>query len=71
LSHDVTRYHATSRSGARLDPRLKQYLKELLADARLDADVEALVRQFERDAAAMPVPLDPEIFAGLRRRLGL
>lgn len=33
--------------------------------------VEALVRQFERDAAAMPVPPDPEIFAKLRRRLGL
>jgi hypothetical protein len=33
--------------------------------------VEALIVQFERDAGAMPVPISPEVFAALRRRLGL
>src|SRR2546430_17273760 len=33
--------------------------------------VEALITQFERDAARMPVPPGAEVFAALRRRLGL
>ncbi|MBS0365511.1 MAG: SEC-C domain-containing protein [Proteobacteria bacterium] len=33
--------------------------------------VDALITQFERDAARMPVPPDPAVFGGLRRRLGL
>jgi hypothetical protein len=33
--------------------------------------VEALITQFERDAARMPVPPSAEVFTALRRRLGL
>ncbi len=33
--------------------------------------VDALITQFERDAARMPVPPNPEVFIALRRRLGL
>lgn len=33
--------------------------------------VEALITQFERDASVVPVPTNPEVFAALRRRLGL
>ena len=33
--------------------------------------VEALITQFERDAGAMSVPTNPEVFAALRRRLRL
>jgi hypothetical protein len=33
--------------------------------------VEALITQFERDASSMQVPMGPEVFASLRRRLGL
>ena len=44
-------------------------------EAVRDADgremVEALITQFERDCSRMPVPQDPEVFANLRRRLGL
>jgi hypothetical protein len=44
-------------------------------DAVKDPDgreiVEALLNQFERDDAAMPVPTPPEVFSNLRARLGL
>jgi hypothetical protein len=44
-------------------------------EAVKDADgremVEALLRQFERDAGATQVPTSPEVFAALRLRLGL
>jgi len=44
-------------------------------EAVKDADgremVEALLNQFERDAAATQVPTSPEVFAALRVRLGL
>ncbi len=33
--------------------------------------VEALITQFERDAARMPVPPSADVFSALRRRLGL
>ena len=33
--------------------------------------VAALINQFERDAGGVPVPTSPEVFAALRRRLGL
>jgi hypothetical protein len=33
--------------------------------------VEALITQFERDAGATQIPTSPEVFAALRRRLGL
>jgi hypothetical protein len=32
---------------------------------------EALLDQFERDDAAMPVPTPPEVFSNLRARLGM
>lgn len=44
-------------------------------DAVKDSDgreiVEALLSQFERDDAAMPIPTPPEVFASLRARLRL
>ena len=44
-------------------------------DAVKDPDgremVEALLKQFERNDAAMPVPSPPEVFSDLRARLGL
>jgi hypothetical protein len=44
-------------------------------EAVKDADgremVEALITQFERDVGATQVPTGPEVFAALRRRLGL
>jgi len=33
--------------------------------------VDALITQFERDASRMQVPVGPETFTALRRRLGL
>jgi hypothetical protein len=44
---------------------------EAIKDADGREMVEALITQFERDASAMQVPVSSEVFATLRRRLGL
>jgi hypothetical protein len=44
---------------------------EAIKDADGREMVEALITQFERDTSAMQVPVSSEVFATLRRRLGL
>jgi SEC-C motif len=44
---------------------------EAIKDADGREMVEALITQFERDASSMPVPVGPDVFVKLRRRLGL
>jgi len=44
---------------------------EAIKDADGREMVEALIAQFERDTSAMQVPVSSEVFATLRRRLGL